>query len=301
MTRTLIHLSLPRRASSWRASAVVIGAATCALVTACSSNTPGDSSATSSSHSGKTSSSDSGGTITPQRAIALAANESEQVNSLSGTMSVQIGSTGTVSGTMQVQVRPSLLIGENLNASISGQSTTISEILTSTALYMEIPGLSGQTGQPWTEVPFSDLSGSLGQALNQAVQEAETGNPLTQTQLFATSSNVREVGAAVINGVSTTEYSGTVSPSAALNALSPSLSKELAPELKMISGDISWDVWLDSQHMVRKLTESETVDGEAANVTVDVTSVNQPVTVTVPSASQVYLLPASALNSSGGS
>ncbi len=221
------------------------------------------------------------------------------MNSLSGTMSVQLGSTGTVSGTMQVQVRPSLLIGEKLNASISGQSTTISEILTSTALYMDIPGLSGQSGQPWTEVPFSDLSGSLGQALNQAVQEAESGDPLTQTQLLATSTSVREVGTAVINGVSTTEYSGTVSPSAALSALSPSLSKELAPELKIISGDISWSAWIDSQHMVRKLTENETIEGEPANVTVDVTSINQPVTVAVPPANQTYLLPASALSSGG--
>lgn len=237
--------------------------------------------------------------MTPEKAITLAAAQTQQVNSVSGTMSAQIGSATAVNGTMQVQVRPSLLIGDNLSASSSGQSTNISEILTSTALYMDIPGLSGATGQPWTEVPFSELSGSLGTALNQAVQEAESGDPLTQTQLLAVSKNVHEVGTQVINGVSTTEYSGSVSPSAALNALSPSLSKELAPELKMLSGDINFDVWLDSQHMVHKVVENETVNGQAATVTVNVTSENQPVTISVPPSSQVYILPASALGSNG--
>jgi hypothetical protein len=237
--------------------------------------------------------------VTPQRAITLAADETQQVNSLSGDVSIQVGSAGSVSGTMQVQVRPGLLIGENLNASLSGQSESISEVLTSTALYLNIPGLSGQTGQPWTEVPFSELTGSLGSALSQAIQDAQSGNPLTQTKLLATSTNVREVGTQVIKGVSTTEYSGTVSPSAALNALSPGLSKQLAPELKLISGDISWNAWLDSQHMLRKLTENETIDSQAVAVTLTVTSVNQPVTITAPPASQVYILPASALSGTG--
>jgi hypothetical protein len=300
MTRHLIHLSLPRRAGSWRAAAVVIGAATLALVTACSSSPPAKSSSSgASAKSGTTSSSSSAAGVTPEKAITLAAAQTQQVNSLSGTMSVQIGSTTAANGTMQVQVRPTLLIGDNLSASSSGQSTNISEILTSTALYLDVPGLSGQTGQPWMEVPFSELSGSLGTALDQAIQEAESGDPLTQTQLLAVSKNVREVGTQVINGVSTTEYSGSLSPSAALNALSPSLSKELAPELKALSGDINWDVWLDSQHMVHKLVENETVDGQAATVTVSVTSENQPVTVSVPPSSQVYVLPASALSNSG--
>ena len=246
-----------------------------------------------------TSSSSSAAGAAPQRAITLAAAQTQQVNSLSGTMSVQIGSTGAVNGTIQVQVRPSLLIGDTLSTTSNGQSTNISEVLTSTALYMDIPGLSAQAGEPWTEVPFSELSGSLGTALNQAIQEAESGDPLTQTQLLAVSKNVREVGTQVIGGVSTTEYAGSVSPPAALNALSPSLSKELAPELKALSGDINWEIWLDSQHMVHKLVENETVDGQATTVNVNVTSENQPVTVTVPPSSQVYVLPASALSSSG--
>jgi hypothetical protein len=221
------------------------------------------------------------------------------VNSLSGTMSAQMGSGGAVSGTLQVQVRPSLLIGDDLSASASGQSVNISEIMTSSALYLKVPGLSGQSGEPWTEIPFSELSGSLGSALNQAVQEAESSNPLTQTQLLAVSKNVREVGTQVVNGISTTEYSGSVSPSAALSALSPSLSQELAPELKMLSGDISWTAWVDSQHIVRKLTENETISGQPSTVTVNVASVNQPVTVTVPASNQAYVLPASALSGSG--
>jgi hypothetical protein len=213
-------------------------------------------------------------------------------------MSVQIGSLGNASGTVQMQLKPDFLLSENLKAAISGQSAGVSAILTSTALYLSIPGLS-QSAVPWTVIPFSDLSGSAGSALSRAIQEAESGNPLSQTQILATSKNVRVVGTQVINGVKTTEYSGTVSPAAALSALSPSLSQQLAPELKLISGDISWTAWLDSQHMLRKVTENETVDGQQASVTVTITSVNQPVTITVPPASQVSTLPASALSGAG--
>ncbi len=268
----------------------MLGAAVCALATSCSASSP----AASSSHSSSASA------VTPRRAITLAADQTKQVKTLSGTMSLQVGPSVSFSGPMRMQVKPSLQLGENLSASANGRSAPISVILTSTALYIDLPGGTGQSAKPWIEILFSSLSGSLGTALNQALQDIQTSNPLTQTQLLATSSNVQEVGTGVINGVRTTEYSGIISPTAAISTLSPGLSKQLAPELKMISGDISWEAWLDRQHMVRKLTEHETIDGQSAAVTVTITSVNQPVTVTVPPASQVIVTPASALYAAAG-
>jgi hypothetical protein len=273
-------------AGSLRAVAVALCAATCALATACSSASPADSS--------------SAKQPTAQQAITLAADETGQVNLLAGDISIQAGSAGSVSGTLQMQVRPSFLMGVNLNAALGAESGSISEILTTTALYMQIPGLSAITnGEPWAEIPFSELSGSLGTTLSQALQDVQESNPLAQAQLFATSKLVHKVGTQVINGISTTQYAGSVSPSAALAALPASESKQLAPVLKMISGDIGFDVWIDDSHVVRKLTENETVSGQAIATTVTITSVNQPLTVSIPPASQVYVLPASLLSGSG--
>jgi hypothetical protein len=278
------------RGAVWRTAAVIAGFAVCVVATSCSASTPAASSSPSSSAS----------TVTPQRAITLAADETEQVRTLSGTMSIRVGPSVSFSGPMRMQVKPSLLLGGNLNASVNGLPAAISVIITSTALYIELPGGTGQPGKPWMEILFSSLSGNLGTALNQALQATQNSNPLTQTRLLATSANVHKVGTAVVGGVSTTEYSGIISPAAAVSALPPSLSTQLAPELKMITGDISWSAWLDRQHMVRKLTEHETIDGQAAALAFTITSVNQPVTVTVPPASQVTVTPASVLYATEG-
>jgi hypothetical protein len=238
--------------------------------------------------------------VTPLRAITLAAAEVQQVNSLAGSISVQAGGLGTVSGTLQMAIRPNVLLGMNLNASVSGQSTGITVILSGTNLYLQFPGISSLTnGTPWAEIPLSALSGGASSAISQSLQQLQNSNPLAQTQILAASHDVHQVGTQVINGVPTTEYAGTVSPSAALSSLSPSLNQQLAPELNQISGDISFNNWLDSQHLVRKVTENETVAGQAVSVSMTITSVNKPVTVTVPPASQVDILSQSGLNNAG--
>jgi hypothetical protein len=238
--------------------------------------------------------------VTPLRAITLAAAEVQQVNSLAGNISVQAGGLGTVSGTLQMEIHPSLLLGMTLNASLSGQSTGIQAILSGTNLYLQFPGISSLTnGAAWAEIPLSTLSGGASSAISQSLQQLQNSNPLAQTQILAASHDVHQVATQVINGVATTEYAGTVSASAALSTLSPSMKSELAPELNQISGDISFNIWLDSQHLVRKVTENETVAGQAVSVSMTITSVNKPVTVAVPPASQVDVLSQNGLNSAG--
>jgi hypothetical protein len=78
-------------------------------------------------------------------------------------------------------------------------------------------------------------------------------------------------------------------------SLKPAVRKGLAPLMKLITGDIHFDVWIDAQHVTRRLVEVETVVGEPATVTVNVTAVNQPVQITLPPASQVTILPRSQL------
>lgn len=269
-------------------AAIVISAAVLALAAACSSGSPAAHRASS-----------PGAQASPHQVMTLAAAVAQQVNSVTGSASVQLGTADSASGTLALQVKPSLLLSENLTASANGQPETIGLILTSSAVYLNIPALSQQAGAPWTEIPFSELPASSGSAVSEIIEQVQSGNPLVQTQLMAASTGVHAVGSAVISGVQTTEYAGSVSPAAAANALSPSLSSQLGPQLKLISGDISWTAWLDSQHMLRKLTEHQTVAGQPATLSVTITSVNKPVSITVPAAGQVSILPPSALSSTG--
>lgn len=273
-----------RSARSWRAAAVAACAAASALITACSSAAGGGA-------AGHTSAPKP---VTPTTAIRLTADETQSVTSLAGAITIRAGSVN-VGGTFQFQLKPSLMVDENLNASEGGQSAAIDEILSGTTLYMKVPGLS-HTGKPWVEINLSGLSGNLGAALNQLLQNAETSNPLTQTQELTASKDAREVGTQVIDGVSTTHYAGTLSPSAALAKLAPSLRQDLSSTMDQLQGSITWNIWTDAQHNLRQLSETYTVAGSPFTLTMSVTSINQPVSITLPPASQVTVLPASALS-----
>jgi hypothetical protein len=215
------------------------------------------------------------------------------VNSMAATFSEQIGSAGTANGTMQLRLRPTLLAHETLSTSISGQSATVEEIVSAKAIYIKEP--LAQTSKPWIEIRLSNLSGSLGKSIQSLLQSAQNGNPAEQTQMFAGSRNVHEVGTEVVNGVQTTHYAGTVTAAGALSRLSPTVRKGFAPLMKLISGDIRFNIWIDAQHVARKVSEVETVRGQTVTVTLNVTAVNQPVQISLPPASQVTILSRGAL------
>jgi|HubBroStandDraft_1064217.scaffolds.fasta_scaffold151241_2 hypothetical protein len=77
--------------------------------------------------------------------------------------------------------------------------------------------------------------------------------------------------------------------SAALGSLTPALRKQIEPLLKLVSGDIRFNAWIDAEHVVRRVTEVETVSGETVHSTINVTSVNRPVHVTPPPASETVV------------
>jgi hypothetical protein len=214
----------------------------------------------------------------------MAANFSEQVGN---------PVAETTSATTTLQLRPRLLADESLHISGDGQTVSLDEVVSARAVYLKES--SSQSSRPWVEVKFSQLGGSLGSSISTLLQNAQNGNPAQQTEVLTASKNVHAVGTQVVNGVETTHYAGTVSASTALTSLPASVRKGLAPLLKLITGDIRFDIWIDAQNVTRRLIERETVDGQAATVTVNVTAVNQPVQISPPPASQVTVLSPSQL------
>jgi hypothetical protein len=233
--------------------------------------------------------------LNARQAIVVASDDTQRANSMSGTFSMRLGrdTAETTTGTIQMQRVPSLLFGENLSISADGQMLPVTEIVSANAIYLKEATLSRETGKPWLEVPFSDLKGNLGSTLARLFQSAQNSNPLEQTQMLAASKNVRAVGTQVIDGVRTTHYTGSFTPSSAVSALSPSLRSAVRPMLSVLTGDIRFNAWIDAQHQVRRVAEAETVDGQPVTVTMNVTAINQPVHIAVPTASQVATLPKS--------
>ena len=217
------------------------------------------------------------------QALALAASTSTHIDSLSVRLSVTQGAS-SFSGTMAMRLKPTTAIVARFSA--AGQQ--IREILANGRIYLSIPQLAKLTGKPWLEASMSSLAKKAGLNLTAILQNVENSDPLAQARLFAVATNVRKVGTATVNGVATTEYAGTYQPQGILKRLPSSVRGKLGPMLRKLgTHPVSFHVWVDGQHDIRKTTTTEVINGQTVVTSYDVVSINQPVTVSLPPASEV--------------
>lgn len=249
---------------------------------------------------------------TPQQAVALAARTSRAVNSFTATVSVKLDSSATggpgaisLAGTVAEQLRPSLRARADYSSfGVAGQSFPggLSEIITPDAFYIKLSLLTQalHTGKQWIAVPFSALSKASGLNLSSLFSQLQDSSPLSQSQLFAGATNVKKVGTGVVGGVPVTEYTGSVSMTAALAKLPADLRSSLGKDIQKAGiSSARFTEWIDAQDHVRRVIVTETGSSFAETVTTTVISINQPVNVQLPPASQTSSLPFGALNGSG--
>jgi hypothetical protein len=248
-----------------------------------------------------------GGSLTAAEAVKQAAAHAQKATSYAADVNVQTTGTATttISGTLQQQTEPSpLAVADFGSVTVQGQQVQggIDEIINSSAVYLKMATLAKQTGKPWIEIPASELSKVSGASLGQLLQNG-SNDPLVQAQMLSSSTNVKKVGTATINGVPTTEYTGTYPISAGLAKLPAASRSKIASQLQQMGLTTEhFTVWLDDQQQVRKVVNSARGTSESVASTIVVTSVNQPVNVPVPPAAQVATVPASELGgSSSGS
>ena len=227
--------------------------------------------------------------------IKLAAHTSAMVNSLAADIAVHsVGShAGGLTGTIEMELRPAKLIEAKFNvASPSSPKIQLDEILTGQAIYFKDPAFAKSAGKPWVKVRISQLSSKSGVSFGSLLQNLEGSNPLDQTKLFTASKDVRAVGTSTIDGVPTTEYAGTYAPQTAYSGLSSQMRKLLGPMLRSIgTHPVHFHVWIDAQHLIKKADDTESVRGQTVTTTFTVTSVNQPVHVSLPKSGKTAPLP----------
>jgi hypothetical protein len=268
----------PRRAAP-RAAAAGLSAAALIVVAACGSANAGGSATN---------------PLTPRQALVAAATSTGRVTSATETLNVKVGGlqSEATTGTIQVQLKPTLELSADLNVNAAGKSTPVKEVLTSSAIYFSAPGLTGVSSKAWVKIPLSALKGTAGASFGQLFHNLQSNNFTNQTELLTVAKNAHIVGRPTVNGVATTEYAGSFKASAGLKALSASFRKVLSTELRALgTSTISFHVWIDGQKHVRKIVETESISGETVNTTVNITGINQPVHITVPPASQTGSMP----------
>jgi hypothetical protein len=280
-------------------------------VAGCSSSSPKNSasgkasgSASASASSGGASS--GGASLTAAQAVKEAAQHAQKASSYAADITVQTSGTAstTIAGTLKQQTTPSpVAVADFSSVTVQGQPVPggMEEIINSGGIYLKLSQLSKQTGKPWIKIPGSDLSKLAGASLSQLLQNG-SNDPLVQTQMLSSSTNIKKVGTATINGVPTTEYTGTYPITAGLAKLPAATRSKIASQLKAMGLTTEhFTVWLDGQQQVRKVVNSAKGTSEQVASTITVTSVNQPVSVTLPPASQTATVPSSELGGSGNS
>jgi hypothetical protein len=264
----------------------------------------GGASATAGASGAGASGGSAGGSVSAAQAIRQAGQQAGKATSFAADVTVQTTGTAssTLSGTLQQQTEPSpLAVADFGSVSTQGQRVAggIEEIINTSGVYLKMAQLSQQLGKPWIEIPASSLSKLSGGSFSQLLQNGSS-DPLTQTQMLASSTDVKKVGPATINGVPTTEYTGTYPISAGLAKLPAATRSKIAAQLKTLGLTTEhFTVWLDDQQQVRKLVTAETGRSEQVATTIVVTSVNQPVSASIPPASETTTLPASLLGGVG--
>jgi hypothetical protein len=243
--------------------------------------------------------------LTARQALQLAAKHTKTLTSMTASFSIQFkappGGAG-MSGTVKEQLHPSLLAEANLTSLSGSQSLPggLTEIITPTAIYLRAPSLTQaqHITKPWTEIPLAEM-GVTGAALNQLLSQLQTASPLTETQFVSGSPNVHKVGTGVIDGVRVTEYAGSFTMSQALAALPADTRSAVESQIKSsgLTGG-TFTIWLDAQQNPRKVVVTETGGPITVKITENVTSLNQPVTITLPTSDEIYVVPASSLPSS---
>lgn len=251
----------------------------------------------------------SGGASAPASGAALdavkrAAKTAAGANSFTGTMNVRItakpgaaGSAGTpgrfgLAATFAEQLHPSLLASVDVQ-SLSSSGTSLpgglSEIITPATLYLKWSFLT-QTlhiGKPWLAIPVSAIGKNSGVNLGQVFSEVTGNGPLTQSQLLAGATSVRRVGTGSIDGVPVTEYTGKLPLDRGISFLSGSAKAQVRQAIAAAGfRTATFDVWIDGQHTVRKAVVTEAGKAVTETTTTTITSINQPVNITVPAAGQ---------------
>lgn len=240
----------------------------------------------------------------------LAAHSAAKVTTFTGTVSLQgtfteggSSSSLDVVGTASGQLSPALEISENFPTfSVGGENLgPVGEIFSASSVYLKLGALTQSLGtlKPWIELPISGLSAKSGINLGSLIGRAQSSSPLASVQLLDGASDVKKVGTSTIAGTPVTEYSGTITMAKAIADLPADtragLQKALAPTgIKTAA----FKVWLNSDNQALKEVVVEHGTTVSETTTITLTSVNKPVTITPPPASQVTAFPASALDGS---
>jgi hypothetical protein len=181
---------------------------------------------------------------------------------------------------------------------LPGGMLRMTELYKAGVAYVNSPLMAGKLphGASWLKLDLGRYAQSVG-IDTQSLMGGQSDPSQYLQYLEASGGQVRVVGHENVRGVATTHYAGTVDVAKALERLHSSNSAKLRAFLdkaraELGSSKIPLDVWIDGQHLVRRMDMSLPLAQSAQHISLDLRvelfDFGATPTVTAPSGSDVF-------------
>ncbi|MFJ4269818.1 DUF1396 domain-containing protein [Streptomyces coelicoflavus] len=233
--------------------------------------------------------------MTPAAAVAKAAKNSEEIDSLHYRLTGKTPEEGRIKAEAEMQIKPTLAMSMKMTALDQGAEGTAEIRLVDKAMYIggSPEAAKEMDGKRWIKF---DLSGTgVDEQMNQMGSASQADkNPATESTFLTGAKDVEKVGTETVDGVKTTHYKGTV----ALADLEKSIGdedeatrekreKSLEQYEKMGVDKLTMDMWVDGDDQTKQFRMRADADKGPLDMTFTFLGVNEPVKVIAPPAAEV--------------
>ena len=192
---------------------------------------------------------------------------------------------------------------------LGGGPVRVEEPMKSTTIYVGSPLFAGRLpgGARWMKVDLKQLGGVAGIDV-QSLTSGESNPAQFLEYLRAHGGSVHTVGSAMLHGVHTTRYQGSIDLHQIAEALPESERGAAQAQLDKLSSQIGlssipFEVWVDDQHRVRRIELNISINAAGQQggmrMTIDLSGFGATSMVTVPAASEVFSAPTGSLSGAG--
>ncbi len=162
-------------------------------------------------------------------------------------------------------------------------------------MYMNFPPLASKLpgGMSWIRLDLEKAGKSLGVDFNQLMSQSSQ-NPAQTLDMLRASGQIDKVGPDTVNGVATTEYTGTIDLGKAAAELQGGAAQQLVQRLiaQGAPGEIPFEAWVGDDGLLRRvqITQDIQTGGKSlsALVTIDMSDFGTDVSVSAPPADEVF-------------
>lgn len=233
--------------------------------------------------------------LTAAQVLGKTAEKTGGTDSLTADLSAQMPGSGSMNGEIQYRTKPDPAYRMHFDAvSVGGRSLGEAEqLLLGGNLYIKLPsrrpsGGGAPSGKPWVKMPLGEIGKQSGISFDRLLQQSQQMDPVQTAQQLTASKDVREVGKEAVGGVQTTHYTGSYRAEDAVAKLPPEAQELYRRRMTQMGLETySFNLWVDGEHLPRKLTLKAQMNDGAMTTTIKYRDFGEPVQITAPPANQV--------------